>query len=105
MIVRRHPWSKREPRVFVLQIGQVPILAFEAISTVEARELAKEEWFRSELLAARSGGQAVWDGDAHLEIGPAVGEQVDEVRNLLRACTRLDLPIVYLIKLDNMPQR
>ena len=46
------PRAKRyvpTPTVFVLEIDQRPILAFEARSAREAQELTKEEWLRDDL--------------------------------------------------------
>lgn len=101
MIVRSLPRRHRPPSVFVMQINHHPILAFEAVSTSEARELVKEDWFLTDLRKLRSGGKAVWDGQAYLQIGPAAGEQVDEVRCLLQRTPKTEeIPIVYLIKVD-----
>ena len=89
------------PSVFVLEIDQRPILAFEAISAREAQELAKEHWLRADLKGLHSDGKPLWDGKVRLRIGPAFGEQVAEVKSAIEAATDDgELAIVYLVPLD-----
>ena len=102
MIVTRKtsPFIPR-PVVYVLEINERPILAFEAMSGRDARELIHEPWLRLDLKRLRSNGAPLWDGKARLQVGVAVGAQVDEVRSLLRAELKgTDLAIVYLTPLD-----
>jgi hypothetical protein len=91
------------PAVFVLEIEQRPVVAFEAISAREARELVKERWLQDDLKGLRSNGQPLWNGKSRLRIGPAVGEQLDEVRTAIRFVSAEDeLAIVYLVPLDRI---
>ena len=63
-----------KPAVFVLEIEQRPVVAFEVVSAREARELAKERWLQDDLAPNR------W----------AIGEQVDEVRSAIRSALAED---------------
>jgi hypothetical protein len=90
-----------KPTVFVLEIDQRPILAFEATSAREAQELAKEDWLLADLKRLRSNGEPLWNGKTRLRIGPAVGEQVAEVKSKIESATDDgELAIVYLVPLD-----
>jgi hypothetical protein len=90
-----------KPAVFVLEIEQRPVVAFEATSAREARELAQERWLQNDLKGLRSNGQPLWNGKSRLRVGPAVGAQVDEVRSAIRSVSSQDeLAIVYLVPLD-----
>jgi hypothetical protein len=50
-------------RVYVISASERPLVAFEATSRREAKELCKEEWFREELLSLRSGNLQIWNGE------------------------------------------
>ena len=58
-------------RLFTVEIDGKPIVSIEAISSREANELLKEEWFREDLCELRSGGEPLWDGKANLRSRPA----------------------------------
>ena len=91
----------RHPSIYVLEIAGEPILAFEAMSLTEARELAKEDWLKTELLNMRSKDCPVWDGQAHIRIGLATGDDLGKIDKLLQAHRGDDdLKLVYLIQLD-----
>jgi hypothetical protein len=98
------PRAKRyvpTPTVFVLEIDQRPILAFEATSAREAQELSKEQWLLDDLKRLRSDGEPLWDGKARIRIGPAAGEQVSEVKAAIGArASGSELAIIYLLPLD-----
>jgi hypothetical protein len=99
-----NPPAKRyvpTPTVFVLEIDQRPILAFEATSAREAQELSKEQWLLDDLKRLRSDGEPLWDGKARIRIGPAAGEQVSEVKAAIGArASGSELTIIYLLPLD-----
>lgn len=77
------------------------ILAFQAISIGEAREVIKETWLRDDLQRLRSEGSPLWDGKAKLRVGLAMGQQVAEVKAMLREKPKgSDLTIVYLVSLE-----
>ena len=69
-----------KPVVFVLEIEQRPVVAFEAVSAREARELAKERWLQDHLKRLRSNGRPLWRKFSAPNRW-AIGEQVDEVRS------------------------
>lgn len=102
----RHTVMKRParfvpaPKLFVLEIERKPILAFEAHSAREARELQTESWLLDELRRLTSGGRPLWNGRAKLRIGPADGDTVDELQAALRNRATPDLPIAYLVPID-----
>jgi hypothetical protein len=43
-------------RIFIIEVDGKPTVAFEASSWSEARELSREEWFRSDLSVQMTGG-------------------------------------------------
>jgi hypothetical protein len=103
MVVRRNTTNRfvATPAVYVLEIGDRPILAFQATSVREAREVLKEPWLREDLVRLRSNGTPLWDGAARMETGPAVGEHLAEVQAALEnAPSGEDMAIVYLVRLD-----
>src|SRR4051794_33372332 len=90
-----------KPTIFVLEIDQRPILAFEATSAREAQQLSKERWLQDDLKRLRSDGQPLWDGKARLSIGPAAGEHVSDVKEAIAASSDSgELAIIYLVLLD-----
>ena len=103
MIVRRNTANRfvARPAVYVLEIRDRPILAFAATSAREAREVIRERWLRDDLTRLRSDGTPLWDGEARLETGRAVGEHLAEVQAALEnAASGEDIPIIYLVRLD-----
>jgi hypothetical protein len=103
MIVRRNATNRfvAKPAIYVLEISDRPILAFEAASTREAREVAREPWLRADLIRLRSNAKPLWDGKARLVTGPAAGEHLIEVKAALEAAKAgEDIAIVYLVQLD-----
>ncbi|WP_315834661.1 hypothetical protein [Bradyrhizobium prioriisuperbiae] len=97
---KRPPRFVAAPKLFVLEIDQKPILAFEAHSACEARELQGESWLLDELRRLTSGGVPLWNGRAKLRVGPADGDTVDELQATLRNRASPDLPIAYLVPID-----
>ena len=102
MIVRRRASSYvPKPVTFVLEVENRPVLAFEALSNRDAKEILRESWLHDDLKRLRSNGQPLWDGQAKLRVGVAVGEQVKEVEVILRAAPEAsETAIVYLVPLD-----
>jgi hypothetical protein len=88
------------PRLFVLEIDSKPILAFEARSVQEARELKGEAWLLDDLRRLTSGGRPLWDGKAKLRVGPADGDEVDELQQALHGPPASDIRIAYLLPID-----
>jgi hypothetical protein len=89
-------------RVYVIEIGGVPILAFAATSHREAQSLLREEWLKADLRDVRSGGKPAWDGTTKLTVRHA---GVDEAERYAAGATAMDddsddLHLVYLIERD-----
>jgi hypothetical protein len=103
MIVTRKTSSfVPRPVVYVLEVNKRPILAFEALTGRDAKQLIHEAWLRQDLKRLRSNGRPLWDGKARLRVGVAVGAQVSEVKALLREASKgTELAIVYLTPLDS----
>lgn len=97
---KRRPHFEPVLKLFVLEIERKPILAFEARSAREARELQTESWLLDELRRLTSGGRPLWNGRAKLRIGPADGDTVSELQATLRNRVTPDLPIAYLVQID-----
>ena len=53
-------------RIFTIEIGDTPILTFEAQNLREAQELCHEQWLKDELAEAKSDGAPLWDRKANL---------------------------------------
>jgi hypothetical protein len=101
MVMRKSPTYIPKPVVFVLEINNRPVLAFEAVSGRDAKTLIHEAWLHDDLKRLRSNGEPLWDGKAKLRVGVAIGQQVKEVSSLLRAeINPSGLAIVDLIPLD-----
>lgn len=99
-IVKRPVRFVPMPKVFVLEIDDKPILAFEARSALEARELKNESWLLNDLRRLTSSGLPIWNGKAKLRVGPADGDTADELQATLRNRITPDLPIAYLVPID-----
>ncbi len=87
-------------KLFVLEIDRKPILAFEAHSAREARELTSERWLLGDLRRLTSNGRPLWNGLSKLRIGPAEGDIADELQQSLRSRVTPHLPIAYLVPID-----
>ena len=91
------------PRVYVVEMNGNALVAFEAVSGREAKELLKERWFRDELLSLRSDTRQVWDGASVLttRIGnDAEIAKFKSMSNLTKDKEADGLVLAYLIPLD-----
>ncbi|MCK7475411.1 MAG: hypothetical protein MZV49_22400 [Rhodopseudomonas palustris] len=52
--------------IFTIDVGQRPVLAFEAKNLREAHEMCHESWLLSDLKELRSNGEQLWDGKTKL---------------------------------------
>jgi hypothetical protein len=88
-------------RIFTIEIGDTPILTFEAQNLREAQELCHEQWLKDELAEAKSDCAPLWDGNANLRARMA---RLDESALFAEAKnngqTSDGLMLVYLVKLD-----
>lgn len=89
-------------KIYVIEAGGAPILAFAAVSHREAQSLLREEWLREDLREIRSGGQPVWDGAAKLTVRHASVEEAERYAAgpAEAADDADDLRLVYLIARD-----
>ena len=88
-------------RVFVLEIGGKPILAFVATTLREAMELSRESWLRDDFRVIESGGDPVWDGKAKITVRSAEPDEVSEYKGRTDELALADeLGMLYLIELD-----
>jgi len=87
--------------VFALDVDGKPILAFEAISRREANELCKEGWLRADLTVQTSNGSPLCGPDSKLSVRRATDEEAQIFYLLARGKPTEDLPLAYLVELDD----
>ena len=89
-------------KVYVIEIGGVPVLAFAATSHREAQSLLREEWLKSDLRDMTSGGKPVWDGATKLTIRHAGVDEAERYAAGAKAAPDDydDLALVYLVEQD-----
>ena len=92
--------SESADRVYTLEIGGKPVLAFPARSFREAQSLLKEDWLLSDLRAANSAGAPVWDGKTKLAVRNADQTEAARFASEVKPGDDDDLPIVYLVELS-----
>jgi len=87
-------------RVFVLSVGERPILAFEARKTPEARELCSEPWLLEDLGALKSEGRPIWNGQDKISVRPGTADEVTLFREADGTEDAEEILLVYLVALD-----
>ena len=92
----------RKDRIYTLESGGTPVLAFPARDNREAQSLLREEWLRDDLRAVKSGGVPVWDGVEKLSVRPADAADIATFEQQTKTLPddEDDLPIVYLVPRD-----
>ncbi len=90
----------RVARVFVLCVGERPVVAFEARNTPEARELCSEAWLLEDLAALRSEDRPVWNGQDKISVRPATADEVQLFHEADATEDAEEILLVYLIALD-----
>jgi hypothetical protein len=90
------------PAIFTLDIGDRPILSFEAKNLREAWELCRELWLREDVSRLRSNGIPLWDGIATLRSRSATEPEREVYREAAKSAgAPLDeLVLAYLVELD-----
>jgi len=89
-----------DQRIYVIEIENSAVLCFPAAGFKEAQSLLKEEWLRADLVALRSMGKPLWDGQAKLRVRQADGAETGRFdRESKSLAEDGDLPIVYLVDL------
>ena len=92
-----------QPAIFTLDIGNRPILSFEAKNLREAWEVCHELWLREDVARLRSNGIALWDGVATLRSRSATEPEREVYREAAKsAAAPLDeLVLAYLVEIDS----
>lgn len=89
------------PLIFTLDVGQRPILSFEAKNLREAHEVCHERWLMTDLKRLTCGGEPLWDGKTRLRARYAVDSEKDAYRaSVTDAADSDDLPLVFLVQTD-----
>lgn len=87
-------------RVFVLSVGERPILAFEARNTPEARELCSEPWLLDDLAALKSEGHPIWNGQDKISVRPGAADEISLFHEADGTEDAEEILLVYLVALD-----
>jgi hypothetical protein len=90
-------------RVFTLEVGGRPILAFEASGTREAQKICKESWLRTDLVSLECNGVPIWNGKAALFVRTANAEEASafaQAAAKAKPSDDDDMVLAYLIDLD-----
>jgi hypothetical protein len=98
-------FPKRRPTIiYVLHIDDRPVVAFQAVSQAEARELMKEIWFQSELRGLTSDGIPLWGDQAKVGVRAATASEAEVAAPILVSPIYSEgLALAYLVKLDRAP--
>ena len=87
--------------IFTVEIGDKPILTFEAKNLRESSELCREQWFRDDVARLKSHGVSLWDGKTALKTRYASeAEKVAFLEATGEAPSDDEIILVYLIELD-----
>lgn len=92
---------KRQSQVYVVEIDDRAVAAFEAISGREARELNNEAWLKDDLAKLASNGSPLWTTDSLMTIRAATA---NEMSLFWQAEKKVvpdgELTLAYLVDLD-----
>jgi hypothetical protein len=87
--------------VYTILADGKPIVTLEA-SGREAAELCREEWFRADLCALSSNGEALCSIGSKLQARPAIEEERIRYQEASKEAEASDdLLLVYLVELDD----
>ena len=92
-------------RVFVIEAGGRPLVAFEAVSLREATELRSEQWFLDELISLRSNKEPIWDGETTMIVRNAKPAEIVEYKDAATSAPNKqgdEILLVYLVPLDGL---
>jgi hypothetical protein len=88
-------------RVFTLEVDGKPTVSFEVRNQIEARELCREQWFRTDLCLLTSNGLPLCSTESKLVVRLATAEQNAAFRQAEGAAKPTDdMLLVYLVELD-----
>jgi hypothetical protein len=89
--------------VFTLDVGDRPVLAFEAKNLRESWEICHEQWLKEDLVRLQSNAVSLWDGKARLRSRYASETETELYRQAAQVQdgeAADDLLLVYLVELD-----
>ena len=88
-------------RVFTLEVDGRPILAFEAGTASEAKQLCNESWLKDDLTLLKSSGAPLSTDQSKLSVRPATAEETIVFGHAAEvAKPSEDLLLAYLVELD-----
>ena len=88
-------------RVFTLEVDGRPILAFEAGTANQAKQLCNESWLKDDLTRLKSSGDPLSTDRSKLSVRPATAEEAivfGHAAEVAKPCE--DLLLAYLVELD-----
>jgi hypothetical protein len=86
--------------IFTLEIGDKPILAFEAKNLRESSELCREQWLRDDVTRLKSHSVSLWDGKAALKTRYASEVEKAAFVEASGEAPSDEMILVYLVELD-----
>jgi hypothetical protein len=94
--------SNPTSRIFTIEVDGMPVVAFEASSWQEAKELSREEWFRADLSLQSSMGTPLATKASRLRARYAEPEEIAKFERHKAALDRPpdELELAYLVELD-----
>jgi hypothetical protein len=97
------PKPTQQPNIYVVESDTRAIVAYEAGSSSEARELTRELWFLLELANRKSKGLPLWDGASKLRVRLATEAETDVLSTTLgdRPTRPSDVVLIYLVDVDD----
>jgi hypothetical protein len=88
-------------RVFTLEVDGKPTVSVEVRNQIEARELCREQWLRTDLSSLTSNGLPLCRAESKLQVRLATAEQTAAFRQAEGAAKPTDdMLLVYLVELD-----
>jgi hypothetical protein len=86
--------------IFTLEIGDKPIVSFEAENLRESSELCREQWFQDDVIRLKSNGVSLWDAKAALKTRYASEAEKAAFLEATPEAPSDEMILVYLVALD-----
>ena len=86
--------------IFTLEIGDKPIVSFEAKNLRKSSELCREQWFQDDVIRLKSNGVFLWDGKAALKTRYASEAETAAFLEATGEAPSDEMILVYLVALD-----
>jgi hypothetical protein len=82
------------------------MVSFEAKNLREANELAREDWFRDDLMLLLSEGEFLWDGKTPLRTRIATEAEATRYKGIAAEAEDSggDIVLAFLVTLDGVPE-